>query len=75
MKVLKLIVIITSLTFVPFVGFTQTGPPDPPGHGISLDQVAGGSAPVSGGLFILLGLGALYSGKKLYNNHKESLEE
>lgn len=52
-----------------------TNPPDPPGeHGASTDQT-GGSAPIGGGLFILLGLGAAYGGKKLYDNRKEALEE
>ncbi len=35
----------------------------------------GGGAPIGGGLFILLGLGAVYGGKKWYNHRKETLEE
>ena len=58
-----------------FPGFAATDPPNPPGsHGATNDQ-AGGGAPIGGGLFILLGLGAAYGGKKLYDSRKESLEE
>ena len=49
------------------------GPPPPPpgsGHGQSGNQT-GGNAPVGGGLFILLGLGAAYGGKKIYKILKE----
>ncbi len=56
------------------IGFTQ--PPPPPtgaGHGASGNQT-GGNAPIGGGLFILLGLGAAYGSKKLYNMKKEDLE-
>jgi len=57
------------------IGFAQ--PPAPPtgsGHGASGNQ-NGGNAPVGGGLFILLGLGAAYGGKKLYDKQKEELED
>ncbi len=57
-------------------GQAQTAPPPPSGgHGLITNQVAGGSAPIGGGLFILLGLGAAYAGKKLYNHKKSLLEE
>ncbi|MCF8236368.1 MAG: hypothetical protein K9G67_15450 [Bacteroidales bacterium] len=49
----------------------QTGPPLPPGHGETTDQ--GGSAPIGGGVFILLGLGGLYAGKKVYDIRKKKL--
>ncbi|UBM62973.1 hypothetical protein LA303_03100 [Candidatus Sulfidibacterium hydrothermale] len=32
-------------------------------------------APIGGGLFILLGLGAAYGGKKWYDHRKTNLEE
>ena len=57
------------------IGFSQ--PPAPPtgaGHGASGNQ-NGGNAPVGGGLFILLGLGAAYGSKKLYHMYAEELEE
>ncbi len=54
----------------------QTVPPPPNGgHGQSTNQAAGGSAPIGGGLFILLGLGIAYGGRKLYQMKTESLEE
>ncbi len=54
--------------------FAQDAPPPPPagGHGQSGNK---GAAPIGGGLFILLGLGAAYGGKKLYDLRKEKLEE
>ena len=62
------------LTLSASIGFTQ--PPPPPtgaGHGASGNQT-GGNAPIGSGLFILLGLGAAYGGKKLYRlNSEESL--
>lgn len=65
------------LTFV-FTLFALAGycQPNPPGgnHGSSGNQ-NGGNAPIGSGLFILLGLGAAYAGKKLYNMKKDSLEE
>ncbi len=49
------------------IGVSAQNPPDPPGgHGEENDQEPGGSAPVDGGVFMLLGLGALYAGKKVY---------
>ena len=51
-------------------------PPPPPsgGHGSNNNQPAGG-APIGSGLFILLGLGVAYGGKKVYDMRKEILEE
>ncbi len=55
--------------------FAGTTPPDPPGsHGTTGNQ-AGGSAPIGGGLFILLGLGAAYGSKKLYDDRKSEAED
>ena len=44
-------------------------PPPPPGHG-STGNVPGGGNPIGGGLLILLGLGAAYGGKKIYQMRK-----
>jgi len=52
--------------------YAQSSPPAD--HGSSTNE-AGGGAPVGGGLFILLGLGAAYAGKKLYDHRRSSLEE
>jgi len=65
----------TAAMLTSFQGYATNNPPNPPGeHGQTNDQ-SGGSAPIGGGLFILLGLGAAYGGKKLYNSRKEALEE
>jgi hypothetical protein len=44
-------------------GSQVTGPP--------IGGSNGGSAPIGGGLFILLAMGAGYAGRKLYITHKE----
>ena len=57
-------------------GYADTNPPDPPGeHGQTDDQDAGGGAPLGGGLFILLGLGAAYGGKRLYDFRAQQAPE
>jgi hypothetical protein len=54
----------------------QVPPPPPPnggpsnGHGLGGNQPAGPGAPIGGGLEVLLALGALYSGKKVYTFRK-----
>ncbi len=78
---MKKILATTLLLFSLLLGSQQltSQPPPPPGnHGSSNNQNAGNGAPIEGGLFILLGLGAAYGGKKLYtlyHNGKETLEE
>jgi len=70
------ITLITMFMLFTYNGFSQ-GPPTPPsgsGHGASGNQT-GGNAPIGGGLFILLGLGAAYGSKKLYALKKEDIEE
>jgi len=73
-KQITTILLTIALTLSVSNGFTQ--PPPPPtgaGHGASGNQT-GGNAPIGSGLFILLGLGAAYGGKKLYRlNSEESL--
>jgi len=68
---------LTALFFLfAYNGFSQ-GPPPPPsgaGHGATGNQT-GGSAPIGGGLFILLGLGAAFAGKKIYQYKMQSPEE
>ena len=71
MKTIKLI--ITGIFFFFLTnGILAQGPPDPPdGHGSDQDEEPGGNAPLSGGVFILLGLGAAYGGKKVFDLRKE----
>ena len=52
----------------------QAGPPGPPGEHGGDGDVPGGNAPIAGGVFILLGLGAAYGGKKVYNLMKKGEE-
>ena len=54
------------------IAFAQD-PPPPPGGGPTADPPLGGGAPIGGGLFILLGLGAAYGGKKIYDLKKKKL--
>ena len=50
------------------------GPPEPPdSHGESGDQNPGGNAPLDGGVFVLLGLGAAYCGARVLRNKKFSI--
>ena len=73
-KVAITILIILGVTFS-FNSFADGAPPAPPSsHGETTNQ-EGGRAPIGGGLLILLGLGAAYGGKKLYDLKKEKLEE
>ena len=69
--IITLIVIIASVTTTNL--FAQVPPPPPPDHNQSGNQ-PGGNAPISGGLFILIGLGVAYGSKKLYDL-KEKLED
>ena len=76
MKTLTKILLIAIITFATISSevFAQLPPPPPPGHGSTGNQT-GGNAPIGGGLFILIGLGAAYGGKKLYDRSKDNLEE
>ncbi len=51
------------------------GPPDPPGEHGGDGDVPGGSAPVGSGIFILLGLGATYGGKKVFEMAKMDMDQ
>ena len=77
MKTLKISLLIVVFGLFAVAGYTQ--PPPPPGgsSGSSNGQgnKIGGSGPVGSGLFILLGLGAAYGGKKIYNLRKSKEED
>jgi hypothetical protein len=64
----SLIILGFFLTSNPLI--SQPPPPPPGGHGDTGNQNAG-STPIGGGLFILLGLGAAYGGKKIYDLREE----
>lgn len=54
----------------------QTGPPNPPSDPSSGgNDVVGGSAPVGGGLELLLVMGLVYGSKKTYKLWKKNSEE
>ena len=64
MKNIKGLFIGLFILFLSMGVMAQTDPPDPPGtHGSDQDQQ--GHAPIVGGIFILLSLGAAYGGKKI----------
>ncbi len=68
MRLYKIIIaLIFSLLLSSSIIAQDSNPPDPPGtHGDSDNLPPGGSAPIDGGLFILISLGAAYGGRKLY---------
>ena len=70
MKKIKLMIAGVFIVSLSFGVFAQGDPPDPPGHGESDDQQPGGNAPVSGGVLMLLTMGAAYGGKKVYDMRK-----
>lgn len=72
MKKLKLI--IAGLFFTTLsLGLLAQDPPEPPGeHGSNQDLPPGGTAPVGAGTLLLIGLGAAYGGKRLYDLRKKS---
>lgn len=73
-KIVKIIMIfIISFVFLQTAN-AQAPPPPPPDHGQTGNQ-PGGNAPIGGGLFILLALGASYGIKKVYDIRKETLED
>ncbi len=72
----NVIIIILALAISMFVlperSFCQ-GPPAPPtdaGHGVSGNQ-NGGSAPIGGGIFILLGMAGAYGTRKMIADDKK----
>ncbi len=71
--------ILLSLLFVFSLPLLEAQPPPPPGGssgtGNGSGNSQGGNAPIGSGLFILLGMGAAYGGRKLYQIRKENLEE
>ena len=74
-KTFILTVLIAIFSIMTTCVFAQV--PDPPSnHGSDGNQQSGNRAPIGGGLFILLGLGAAYGGVKgykFYQKRKESL--
>jgi len=68
-KTVKLLIISGLLSIIPLLTTAQVMGPSDPGAAPQ-GQPIGGGAPVDGGLFILLGLSALYGGKKVCQINK-----
>jgi len=73
-KYIKTILLSAVILLFAATGFSQPPPPPGGGHGQTGNQT-GGNAPIGGGLFILLGLGAAYGGKKIHTLNKEKSNE
>ena len=75
MKIIKNILVIAIITLSPFILNAQPGHPGPTyTHGSGQNQPGqqpvGGGAPIDGGLSILLAIGAIYGGSKVYRMKK-----
>ena len=75
-KGMKLLTFALSLGLFVGISFASLaqGPPPPPGeHNLSGDQPApGGSAPVGGGLILLVGMGVGYAIKRVADNRRKT---
>lgn len=72
MKLLTLVLSLGLLIGISFASMAQ-GPPPPPGqHNLSGDQPApGGTAPVGGGLILLVGMGVGYAIKRVVDSRRK----
>lgn len=76
-KILLKLTFIIALT-ISSIALLAQGPPPPPGDPGLEGPPVGGSAPIGGGIAILLSLGAAYGGRKVYKywqSQKEAIEE
>lgn len=74
-KTITIITILVFLISMPLITIAQqTNPGDPGGDPSGGGDPLGGGAPIGGGLFILIGLGAAYGGRKIYQLYKEGEE-
>lgn len=73
-KILKKFFTLLLILIIMFVTNVNAQVPDPPSnHGYNGNPKPGASsAPIGSGLFILLGLGAAYGGKKIYDARKNN---
>jgi len=75
MKTIKITTIVFLIFILPFISVGQGNvPPPPDNHGESGDQ-ENGSAPIGGGIAMLLTMGAAYGGKKYYDYRKKMKNE
>ena len=74
-KFISIFTVLVISLFLSIPAANATGPGEPPvGPGTGDDPIGGG-APIGGGTFILIALGAAYGGKKIYDINKEELED
>jgi len=73
-NIIKTLLVISFLSALPLFSIGQSTDPGDPG-GDPVGPPVGGGAPIGGGLFILLGLGAAYGGKKVYELNKKELDD
>ena len=74
MKYFKTFLFIVAFSLFSLIGTSQPPPPQG-GHGESNNQPPGGGAPIGSGMLILIGLGAVYGGKKLYKIKEENIDK
>lgn len=69
-------ILLVAAATISFNSMAQAPPPNPPSgtNTGANSNGSGGGAPIGGGVFILLGLGAAYGGKKIYQLYKEGEE-
>jgi hypothetical protein len=70
-KLFYQLILTLSLIFTASTICAQAPPPPPAEHGSGGNLPAGGGAPLTGGIGILLALGAVYGGKKVYKFWKD----
>ena len=70
MKKITNIIVALVICSLPVLSTGQNVPPPPDNHGDSGNQTTGNGAPIGGGMFILISLGAAYGGKKYYDYRK-----
>ena len=74
MKKLKKIFLTIIFLIITVTAFAEDPPSLPSGGPSGGDPSLGNGAPIGSGLFILLGLGAAYGGKKIYDLKKKGVQ-
>jgi amino acid transporter len=74
-KIIISFLIILLIVFMPVMSFSQVKEPTPPTPTPEGGEVGGGGAPIGSGLFILLGFGAVYGGKKVFSLFNKNNDE
>lgn len=72
-KLIKYVLIVFFITCIERL-IAQPPPPPGDGHGASNNQVPGGGSPIGNGTLLLLGMAAVYAGRKVYVLRSEKTE-